>query len=80
MTDSNRKPIHELRLGRVKAAIWQHETEKGTHCNVTFSKLYLDKDNKWKDTQSFGKADLLLLSEVAREAASILYRDENRAE
>jgi len=60
----------------VRAAIWQNATEKGTRYNVTFSKLYLDKEQNWKDTTSFGKEDLLLLAEVARQAAGILYGDE----
>ena len=28
-TASNRKPIHEIRIGRIKAAIWQNETDNG---------------------------------------------------
>ena len=60
----------------MRAAIWQNATEKGTRYNVTFSKLYRDKEDNWKDTTSFGKEDLLLLAEVARQAAGILYGDE----
>ncbi len=26
----NDKPVHEIRLGKVKAAIWRNETESGT--------------------------------------------------
>ena len=26
---ANRKPIHEIRMGRIKAAIWQNETDNG---------------------------------------------------
>jgi hypothetical protein len=76
MSDSKPKPIQDFRLGRVRAAIWQNATDKGMRYSVTFSKLYLDKENNWKDTTSFGKQDLLLLAEVARQAAGILYGDE----
>ena len=76
MSDSKLKPILERRLGRVRAAIWQNATEKGTRYNVTFSKLYRDKEDSWKDTASFAREDLLLLAEVARQAAGILYGDE----
>jgi hypothetical protein len=76
MSDSKPKPIRDLRLSRVRAAIWQNATDKGMRYSVTFSKLYLDKENNWKDTTSFGKHDLLLLAEVARQAAGILYGDE----
>jgi hypothetical protein len=80
MTDSEPKqkpkPIHEVRLGRVRAAVWQNATDKGTWCKVTFSRLFKDKNDKWQDSDSFGKEDLLLLAEVARQAACILYQDD----
>jgi hypothetical protein len=66
------KPIDEVRLGRVKAAIWQNtvDTPDGgfVRYGVTFEKLYLNKDGQWRGTGSFGKDDLLLLSKVASTA------------
>jgi hypothetical protein len=73
MTDTKAKPIHEMRIGRVRAAVWENTTEKGTYPTVTFSKLYMDKDQKWRDSTSFAKEDLLLLAELARQTAGILY-------
>ncbi len=29
-TDAKQKPVHEVRLGRIKAAIWANETDNGT--------------------------------------------------
>ena len=43
---SKKKPIHEIRLGRVRAAIWENETSNGTRHNVTFSRLYRDPKTK----------------------------------
>lgn len=63
------KPIHEVRLGMIKAAVWKNETETGTRYNVTFSRLYRDED-QWRSTDSFGRDDLLLLAKVADEAHS----------
>ena len=63
------KPIHEVRLGRLKAAVWKNESEGGVHYNVTFSRIYKDGDN-WKSTDSFGRDDLLLLGKVADHAHS----------
>ena len=37
---ANPKPISEVRIGRVKAAIWPNGTEGRTRHNVTFSRLY----------------------------------------
>ncbi len=63
------KPIHEVRLGRVKAAVWKNDTEVGVRFNVTFTRLYKDGDG-WKSTDSFGRDDLLLLGKVADQAHS----------
>lgn len=57
------KPVHEIRLGRIRAAIWENETQNGTRHNVTVSRLYKDGDN-WKDSSSFGRDDLPLVGKV----------------
>ena len=44
---ANPKPISEVRIGRVKAAIWPNGTDGRTRHNVTFSRLYRDGD-EWK--------------------------------
>ena len=69
---ANPKPVVEVRIGRVKAAIWPNETEGRTRHNVTFSRLYRDGE-KWKRTQSFGRNDLLVLAKVADQAHSRLF-------
>ncbi len=66
------KPIHEVRLGSIKAAVWRNETESGVRYNVTFSRIYKDGDN-WKSTDSFGRDDLLLLGKVADQAHSFIF-------
>ena len=69
---ANPQPISEVRIGRVKAAIWTNGTEGRTRHNVTFSRLYKDND-QWKSTQSFGRNDLLLLAKVADQAHSRIF-------
>lgn len=61
---TNQRPIHEVRLGFIKAAVWRNETEAGVRYNATFSRLYKDGD-QWKSTDSFGRDDLLTLAKVA---------------
>ena len=53
------RPVREVRLGRIRAAIWENETQNGTRHNVTFSRLYKDGD-EWKDSTSFGRVTGLL--------------------
>lgn len=72
MAKAKKKPVHEVRLGRIRAAIWENETEQGTVHNVTLSRLYKDGD-EWKDSTSFGRDDLLLLAKVADLAHTWVY-------
>jgi hypothetical protein len=60
------KPVHEVRIGAIKAALWKNDTEKGVRYNVAFSRLYKETDeDQWKSTDSFGRDDLLVLAKVA---------------
>lgn len=58
------KPVQEIRLGVVRAAIWRNETENGPRYNTTFSRIYRDAE-QWNNTDSFGREDLLLVAKVA---------------
>jgi len=66
------KPAHEIRLGRIKATIWENETDNGTRHNVTVCRLYKDGD-QWKQTTSFGREDLPLVAKVVDLAHTWIY-------
>jgi hypothetical protein len=51
-------------MGRIRAAIWENDTQNGTRHNVTISRLYKDED-EWRDSASFGRDDLPLVEKVA---------------
>ena len=68
---NTQKPV-EVRIGAIKATIWQNETEAGPRHNATFSRLYKDGDD-WKSTSSFGRDDLLVLAKVADLAHSRIF-------
>ena len=62
------RPVHEIRLGRVRASIWTNRGRgQGTWFNVSISRLYRD-GNEWKTTTSFGRDDLPLVSKAAEMA------------
>ena len=62
---ANDKPVHEIRLGRIKAVIWGNEIEGGgCRHNVQIRRLYKDGDD-WKDSDSFGRDDLPLVAKIA---------------
>ena len=71
------KPIHEVRLGAIKAAVWKNETETGARFNVTFSRIYKDGDT-WKSTDSFGRDDLLVVGKVADQAHTWIHQQEQQ--
>jgi len=73
------KPVHEVRLGAIKAAVWRNETENGVRFNVTFSRLYKDGD-QWQSTDSFGRDDLLTVAKVADLAHSWIFAQGHEVE
>ena len=74
----NRKP-HEIRMGRIKAAIWQNETDNIIRYNVTFGRLFKDGES-WKQTESFGRDDLPVLAKVADQAHSFIFQKQQEPE
>ena len=78
MKTTTNRPIHEVRLGAIKAAVWKNENETGARDNVTLSRIYKDGDT-WKSTDSFGRDDLLPLAKVADQAHSWIHEQEQEA-
>lgn len=77
-TSTKARPVHEIRLGRIKAAIWENETQNGMRHNVTVSRLYKDGE-QWKDSNSFGRDDLPLVVKVIDQAHSWIFQNSNGA-
>lgn len=70
------KPISEIRIGTVKAAIWQNQAEEGVRHNVTFTRIYKDGE-QWKNSDSFGRDDLPRLILAAQKAYESLFQTAN---
>ncbi len=67
------QPVHEIRIGRIKAAIWQNETANGTRHSVTVSRFFkTDESPDWQHSDSFGRDDLLTLAKVLDRAHSYI--------
>lgn len=75
---SNR-PVHEVRLGRIRAAIWENGTRNGTRHNVTLSRIYKDGE-QWKDSATFGRDDLPLLAKVSDLAHSWIFENQKQTD
>lgn len=66
------KPIHTLRIGSIQAAIWSNAGQHGAFYNVTIDRRYLDQDEKWQSSGSFGRDDLLVVAKIADAAHSFI--------
>ena len=72
------RPVQEIRMGRIRAAIWENETTNGTRYNVTVSRIYKDGDT-WKDSNSFGRDDLLIVAKVLDRCHTWIYSENGSA-
>jgi hypothetical protein len=74
-TEERQRPAHEVRLGRIKAAIWANNTDQGVRYNVTLTRLYKDQESgDWRTSAGFGRDDLLLVAQVCEMALVWLYQ------
>ncbi len=63
-----RKPIHEIRLSRIRASIWANGGEgQRTWYSVVVSRSFRDGD-VWKETTSFNRDDLPIVAKAAEMA------------
>ncbi len=65
-------PVKNLRLGRIKAAVWENTSDQRAFYNVTFTRTYMDEQKQFHDSDSFGRDDLLLLSKLADQAHTFI--------
>jgi hypothetical protein len=66
------RPVAEVRLGCIRAAIWRNDGTNGTWYNATFERTYRDGDEP-RSSQNFGRDDLLALAKVADLANSRIF-------
>lgn len=72
--ESKNRPVHEVRLGTIKATIWANETQGGIRHNVNLARLYKDGD-EWKSSDSFGRDDLPLVAKVVDLAHTWIFQE-----
>lgn len=61
---SKSQPVHEVRLGNVRASIWANDGRHGVWFTVSFSRLYRQA-GEWESTTSFGRDELPLVAKAA---------------
>lgn len=68
----NNKPVHEIRVGRVKAVIWANETPNGPRHAVTLCRIY-KTDDGWRSAENFSREDIPLAIKVLVRAHDWMY-------
>lgn len=75
------RPVHTIRYGTLRAAIWKREVDLGNNSrpmySVTFGRSYKD-GTEWKDSSSFGPDDLLTLAKIADDAHSFIHQNRSK--
>jgi len=70
------KPVNEICLGRIRAAIWANQTEhRDVWFNVTVTRLYKEGD-QWKDSATFRRDDLPIVAKVVDMAYAWIWEHE----
>lgn len=69
---TNNRPLHEVKLGRVRATIWANETKAGPRYSVVLSRRYKAPDGSWKSTESFDAGDLLNVAHATERALEFI--------
>jgi hypothetical protein len=69
-----RAPFCEIRLGRVRASVWDRQHGDSTRWTANLNRLYRDKQGQWRRTDSFDEQDLAHVSQLAREAEATILK------
>lgn len=63
MTETKTKPIHEIRLGNVKAVVWPGKTRGKP--SVTYKRLFKrEGSSQWETSDFFGPGDQLRMAKL----------------
>lgn len=67
--DKPAPPVHEIKNGAVKCAIWKREGKNGHWHEATFIRLWKDDGkDQWRESNSFGERHLADLAQVVTDA------------
>jgi hypothetical protein len=66
---NNEKPVHKIRAGAIEVAVWRREGENGAFYSVSMNRSY-KQGEEWKQADSYGVDDCLLLSKLLDQAHS----------
>ena len=68
-TEKNQKapPVYKTKVGRVQAAVWTQDTDRGTLYSATFKRSYKNEKDEFRDAFNFTVDDLADLERASRD-------------
>jgi hypothetical protein len=63
-------PAHKIRFSNLQVTIWRNTSEKGPWYSAVPTRSYKNGDETWKESDSLGADDLLIMAELLRQAFS----------
>ena len=71
---SDNKPFDTIRVGRIKATIWENDNEKdGVFHSVTLARNYRDENGQWQETNTFSVDDMPRIRMATDKAFDVIY-------
>jgi len=70
----SQQPAHKIRYGVLQVTIWRNTSDKGTWYSAVPARSYKQGDDIWKQTDSLGEEDMLIMAELLRQAFAWIAR------
>ena len=72
-------PVHTVRIGGVKVAVWKNQTSNGPMHNCTLVRTYKNQAGEWAESHSLSRDDLLLAAKALDLAHTFIVQTETAA-
>ena len=71
---TNNQPFDTIRVGRIKATIWENENQQGgIFHSVTLARNFRDDNNQWQETNTFSVDDMPRVRMASDKAYESIY-------
>ena len=76
---SKNVPVHTVRVGSIKVAIWRNSTQNGPMHNSTLVRSYKNQQGEWAESGSLSRDDLLVAAKALDLAHTFIVETEAAA-
>lgn len=76
---SKNLPVHTVRIGGLKVAVWRNSTQNGPMYNTTMVRTYKNQQGEWAESHSLSRDDLLTAAKALDLAHTFIVETEAAA-